>query len=217
MINHVIILFLIRVVFKFRYEVFMKIGYVRVSSIDQNLDRQLEVMKNEGVEDENIYKEKKSGRDNDRPELKRMIDNLRKNDVVIVKSIDRVARSYRGFAEVWEQVESKGAVLKVCDMGLELDAKNPMTKFIVGIMAQVAELERGMIRERQREGIKIAAKQGKYKGRAANIEKHKRIVTLLRAGMTGVAIADTLGVHRDTVTDVKRRYTDENGVLRDPE
>ncbi|ECJ5891846.1 recombinase family protein [Salmonella enterica subsp. salamae] len=195
----------------------MKIGYVRVSSIDQNLDRQIEVMKSEGVDVENIYQEKKSGKDNERTELKRMVDNLRKNDVVVVKSIDRLARSYKGFAEIWEQIEKKGAVLKICDMGLELDAKNPMTKFIVGIMAQVAELERGMIRERQREGIKIAAKQGKYKGRAANIEKHKRIVTLLRAGMTGVAIADTLGVHRDTVTDVKRRYTDENGVLHDPE
>ncbi|MDK9586719.1 recombinase family protein [Lelliottia wanjuensis] len=194
----------------------MKIGYVRVSSADQNLDRQLEVMSAEGVESENIYQEKKSAKDNERPELKRMLSSLRKGDIVIVKSIDRVARSYKGFAEVWEEVQSRGAILKVCDMGLELDANNPMTKFIVGIMAQVAELERGMIRERQREGIKIAVKQGKYKGRGANVEMHKKVVQLLRAGMTGKAISETLGVHRDTVTDVKRRYTDERGELQDP-
>lgn len=194
----------------------MKIGYVRVSSVDQNLDRQLEVMKSEGVEDKNIYQEKKSGKDNNRPELKRLIDGLRENDVVVVKSIDRIARSYKGFAEIWEQIEAKGAVLKVCDMGLELDAKNSMTRFIVGIMAQVAELERGMIKERQREGIKIAAQNGKYKGRTADIEMHKKVVQLLRAGMTGKAIADTLGVNKDTVTNVKKRYTDKTGALIDP-
>lgn len=195
----------------------MKIGYVRVSSVDQNLERQLEVMKAEGVEDENIFKEKISGKDNDRPELQKMISSLRKGDVVIAKSIDRLARSYKGFAEIWEQVEARGAKLKVCDMGLELDASNPLTKFIVGVMAQVAELERGMIRERQKEGIKIAASKGKYKGRGANIEMHKKVVQLLRAGMTGKAIAETLGVHRDTVTDVKKRYTEPNGLLKDPE
>lgn len=190
----------------------MKIGYIRVSSSEQNLDRQRELMKSEGVKQ--LYEEKVSGKDNERPELQKMLHSLRENDVVIVKSLDRIARSYQGFSEIWEAIEQRGAQLKICDMGLTLD-KSPMTKFYVGIMAQVAELERGMIRERQREGIKLAAERGAYTGRRANLDMHQKVIQLLRAGMTGVQIADTLKINRWTVTEVRKRYLQPDGTYRD--
>ncbi|SUI88308.1 Putative transposon Tn552 DNA-invertase bin3 [Serratia quinivorans] len=135
----------------------MKIGYIRVSTLDQNLERQTEVMKSEGAE--RIFQDKASGKNNDRPQLKKMLESLRSGDVVIVKSVDRMARSYSAFYLIWEEIKEKGASLRVVDLGMTLD-NSPMTAFLVSIMAAVAELERGMIRERQKEGVKIAKEKG---------------------------------------------------------
>lgn len=190
----------------------MKIGYIRVSSASQNLDRQRELMDAEKVEQ--LYEEKISGKDNQRPELEKMLNSIRAGDIVIIKSLDRIARSYQGFSEIWETIEKKGAQLKICDMGLTLD-DNPMTKFYVGIMAQVAELERGMIRERQREGIKLAAERGAYTGRRANLDMHQKVIKLLRANMTGVQIAEILKINRWTVTEVKKKYQQPDGTYLD--
>lgn len=190
----------------------MKIGYIRVSSASQNLDRQREIMEAEAVEQ--IFEEKISGKDNNRPELEKMLGSIRDGDIVIIKSLDRIARSYQGFSEIWETIEKKGAQLKICDMGLTLD-NNPMTKFYVGIMAQVAELERGMIRERQREGVRLAAERGAYTGRRANLDMHQRVIQLLRAGMTGVQIAEILSINRWTVTEIKKKYQQPDGTYTD--
>ncbi|MBK0633385.1 recombinase family protein [Klebsiella aerogenes] len=190
----------------------MKIGYIRVSSADQNLDRQRELMSAEGVE--LVYEEKLSGKDNQRPELEKMLNAVRADDVVIIKSLDRIARSYQGFSEIWETIEKKGGRLKICDMGLTLD-RQPITKFYVGIMAQAAELERGMIRERQREGIKLAAERGAYTGRKADLDMHQKVITLLRAGITQLQVSKMLGVNRGTVIKVKKTYQQPDGTYRD--
>ncbi|RYM60191.1 hypothetical protein BSR03_17255 [Serratia proteamaculans] len=191
----------------------MKIGYIRVSTLDQNLERQTEVMKSEGAE--RIFQDKASGKNNDRPQLKKMLESLRSGDVVIVKSVDRMARSYSAFYLIWEEIKEKGASLRVVDLGMTLD-NSPMTAFLVSIMAAVAELERGMIRERQKEGVKIAKEKGVYTGRKPDIEKHNQIIKLRRAGLTVDEIVKTLKVGRATVFRVMKLYTDEEGVLRDP-
>lgn len=176
----------------------MKFGYARVSSKDQNLDRQMEVLEPLGLN--KIFKEKISGKDNDRPQLKLMIELLGEGDEVYVKSLDRLARSLRGFMDIWEEVKSKGAKLHIIDLGMTLDDK-PMTNFYVTIMAAVSELERGMIRERQREGIALAKEKGIYKGvgRKANTEKHEQIIRLRDKGITVDEIARLVGVNRRTV------------------
>lgn len=190
----------------------MRIGYIRVSSADQNLDRQRELMKAEQVEQ--VYEEKLSGKDNQRPELEKMLHSLRGGDTVIIKSLDRIARSYQGFSEIWETIQQQGAELKICDMGLTLD-NNPITKFYVGIMAQAAELERGMIRERQREGIKLAAERGAYTGRKANLDMHQQVIKLLRAGIAQMEIAKMLKINRGTVIKVHKQYKQPDGSYRD--
>ncbi|MGK3630395.1 recombinase family protein [Enterobacter cloacae] len=177
----------------------MNFGYARVSSKDQNLDRQLEALA--GVTLDEIFQEKISAKDNNRPELERMLAKLRKGDVVYVKSMDRLARSFKGFMEIWERIEQSGADLKVMDMGLTLD-RSPMTNFLVTIMAAVSELERGMIRQRQKEGIALAKDKGAYTGRKPNKEKHEQIIKLRKAGMTIEEIVKNLGVSRSTVIRV---------------
>lgn len=176
----------------------MKFGYARVSSKDQNLDRQMEVL--EGLGLNKIFKEKLSGKDNNRPQLKLLLELIGEGDEVYVKSLDRMARSLRGFMEIWEDVKAKGARLHIIDLGMTLDDK-PMTNFYVTIMAAVSELERGMIRERQKEGIALAKEKGTYKGvgRKANAEKHEQILRLRDKGITVDEIARLVGVNRRTV------------------
>ena len=190
----------------------MKIGYARVSSADQNLDRQIEALKNAGAE--NVYQEKISGKNNERPELNKMLVSLRRGDVVIVTALDRIARSYKGFEKIWDTIQAAGATLSVLNMGLTLD-DNPTTKFYIGIMAQVAELERGISRERQREGIDLAIKRGAYTGRRPNLEMHQKIIRMLRTNWTGAEIVKTLGVNRSTITSVKKLYGQPDGTFKD--
>lgn len=174
----------------------MIFAYIRVSSKDQNLDRQVEAF--DGVKIDELFQEKISGKDNNRPELNRMLAKLREGDVVVAKSMDRLARSFKGLMEIWEQIEKTGATLRILDMNLTFD-RQPMTQFLVQVMAAVSELERGMIRQRQKEGIALAVAKGSYKGRRPNTEKHEQIAKLRNAGMTADEIAAAIGVNRRTV------------------
>lgn len=189
----------------------MKFGYARVSSKDQNLERQMEVLQPLGLK--KIFKEKVSGKDNDRPQLKLMLELIGEGDEVYVKSLDRMARSLRGFMDIWAEIKAKGATLHIIDLGMTLDDK-PMTNFYVTIMAAVSELERGMIRERQKEGIAIAKERGVYKGvgRKANTEKHEQILRLRDKGITVDEIARLVGVNRRTVFRVCNNAKEVNQV-----
>ncbi|EDZ3575097.1 recombinase family protein [Salmonella enterica] len=184
----------------------MNFGYARVSTKEQNLDRQLEALA--GVQLDQVFQEKISGKDNNRPELEKMLAKLREGDVVYVKSMDRLARSFRGFMDIWEEIEKSGAALKVLDMGLTLD-RSPMTQFLVTVMAAVSELERGMIRQRQKEGIAIAKDKGAYTGRRPDTEKHTQILKLRDKGVTVTEIAQLVGVNRRTVQRVIKAAENE--------
>ena len=139
----------------------MKIGYIRVSTEEQNTVRQ-EVLLNELGVDE-IYIDKASGKNTDRPKLKEMLGYIRKDDVVIVESISRFARNTKDLLELVEILNQKGVIF--ISKKEAIDTNTPTGKFMMTVFGAVAELEREYILSRQREGIEIAKKQGKFKGR----------------------------------------------------
>ena len=139
----------------------MKIGYIRVSTEEQNTARQ-EVLLRELDVDE-VFIDKASGKNTDRTELKRMMEYVRKGDTVIVESISRFARNTRDLLELTEQLTAKE--VEFVSKKEAIDTTTPTGKFMLTVFAAVAELEREYILQRQREGIAIAKKQGKYTGR----------------------------------------------------
>ena len=147
-------------------------GYVRVSSRDQNEDRQMAAMKDKDVPKENIFLDKQSGKDFERPQYKRLINQLREDDLLYIKSIDRLGRNYEEIIEQWRIISKvKKADIVVMDMPL-LDTrkgKDLMGTFLSDIVLQVlsfvAENERGNIRQRQAEGIAAAKARGVKFGR----------------------------------------------------
>lgn len=147
----------------------MKVGYVRVSSKDQNEARQILSIQEYGVD--KIYMDKQSGKDFNRPEYQKMISELKEGDVVILHSLDRLGRNYDGIIEEWHKITKQiKADIKVLDMPL-LDTtttENNLTgKFMADMVLQIlsyaAELERRKIKQRQKEGVAIAVAQGKFK------------------------------------------------------
>ncbi len=139
----------------------MKIGYVRVSTKEQNTARQEELMKS--LEVEKVFIDRMSGKNTDRPELQKMMGFVREGDSVIVESISRFARNTKDLLELVEQLQEKK--VRFISQKESIDTDTPTGKFMLTIFGAVAELEREYIRERQREGIEIAKQQGKYKGR----------------------------------------------------
>ena len=147
-------------------------GYIRVSSRDQNEDRQLIALREAGVPEENIYPDKRSGKDFDRPQYKRLLRKMKKDDLLYIKSIDRLGRNYFEILEQWRILtKDKGIDIVVLDMPL-LDTrrgKDLMGTFLSDIVLQVlsfvAENERTNIRQRQAEGIAAAKAKGVNFGR----------------------------------------------------
>ena len=151
----------------------MKYGYVRVSTTTQNIDRQMEEMHKFGLTDEFIYIDKQSGKDFDRPNYQIMKSKLKKDDLLIIKSIDRLGRNYEMIIIEWsENTKNIEADICVIDFPL-LDTRSENTnlvgKFISDIVLQVlsfvAQNERENIRQRQAEGIRIAKEKGVHMGR----------------------------------------------------
>ena len=147
-------------------------GYVRVSSRDQNEDRQLDALRGMEIEERNIFIDKQSGKDFERPQYKRLVRKVRREDLICIKSIDRLGRNYTEIQEQWRYLtKEKGADIVVLDMPL-LDTrrgKDLMGTFLSDIVLQVlsfaAENERTNIRQRQAEGIAAAKARGVRFGR----------------------------------------------------
>ena len=142
----------------------MIVGYARVSSLDQNLDRQIEALKKEGCE--KIYTEKITGANTDRPQLQLMLDELKEGDIIVIKDLTRFSRSTRDLFNLLDLIKEKKAFLiSVNDKWLDTRDNNPFNELLFTIMSGLSQYERTMIRERQKEGIELAKKKGKYKGR----------------------------------------------------
>lgn len=141
--------------------VILNIGYVRVSTQEQNTIRQEVLMESLGVDE--VYIDRMSGKNADRPELKKLMEYVRRGDTVIVESISRFARNTRDLLELVERLTAKG--VEFVSRKEAIDTTTPSGKFMLTVFGAVAELEREYILQRQKEGIAIAKAQGVYKGR----------------------------------------------------
>lgn len=164
----------------------MKIGYIRVSTQEQNTMRQEMLMQELGVDE--VYIDRLSGKNTDRPELKKMTDYVRKGDTVIVESISRFARNTRDLLDLVEKLSEKG--VEFVSKKEAIDTTTPTGKFMLTVFGAVAELEREYILQRQQEGIAIAKAEGKYRGRKP-IERSNfdAVEKLWRAGTISAAEA----------------------------
>lgn len=157
----------------------MKIGYVRVSTEDQNTARQEALMEKLAVDE--LFLDRMSGKSCHRPELQRMMAFVRKGDTVIVESISRFARNTRDLLDLVEQLTEKG--VEFVSKKEAIDTTTPTGKFMLTVFGAVAELEREYILQRQREGIAIAKEQGKYKGRKPiQAPEFKQVTAKWRSG-----------------------------------
>lgn len=138
----------------------MKVSYIRVSSIDQNETRQIEAMKDKGIE--KYFIEKISGKNMNRPKLQEMLDYVREGDEIFIHDFSRLARSTKDLLEIVEILNKKGVILK--SNKENLDTSTPTGKLMLTMIGAINEFERQNLLERQREGIEIAKKQGKFKG-----------------------------------------------------
>ena len=138
-------------------------GYARVSTEDQNLERQLDALEARGIDRSNIFTEKLSGARRDRPALNDLLGRLRRGDSVTVLSIDRLARSTRQLLEISDTLEEKGVDL--ISIHENIDTSTPTGKMFFQIMSVIAEFQRNSIKEAQAEGIKAAKDAGRHLGR----------------------------------------------------
>ncbi|MBG0518611.1 recombinase family protein [Enterobacter hormaechei] len=179
----------------------MKFGYARVSSADQSLERQMAAL--EGLCDE-IVTDKVSGKDTQRDGLQSLLLRLRDGDMVLVKSVDRLARNTKELLELLENLTERGVSVQFLDNSMTFEAGNPTTKFMITMLAAVAELERGFIRQRQTEGIAIAKAAGRFKGSTKNADLREKVKKLLDSGLSAENIAKVAGCGRATVFRIKR-------------
>ena len=186
----------------------MRIGYVRVSTKEQNTARQEEIMKTLGVE--KVYIDKMSGKDMERPALHEMMNYVREGDSVIVESISRFARNTKDLLELTEQLNNKQ--VQFVSHKENIDTDTPAGKFMLTIFGAVAELEREYIRQRQREGIEIAKEQGKYRGRLPKeLKDFDEIYSQWKSGnITAASASRRLSISRSTFYRKASEYEDSN-------
>ena len=174
------------------------VGYARTSTTDQTagLEAQLRDLQAAGCH--RIFREQLSSVDTKRPELERALDYVREGDTLVVTKLDRLARSMPHLVEITGKLKAKGVELKV--LALNLDTSTPTGKLMLNLLGSIAEFERELMLERQREGIAKAKAEGKYQGRAPTARRKAADVLRLRAeGKTVEAIVKELGVSRSSV------------------
>lgn len=174
----------------------MKVGYVRVSTIDQNEARQLEALEKFGIE--KWYKEKVSGKDTKREQLQLMLDFVREGDEVYVMDFSRLSRSVQDLLGIVDLLNNKK--VRLVSIKENLDSSTATGKLMLTVIGAIAEFERQNLLERQREGIAIAKREGKYKGRKPReLEQFEEVYKEWVTGkITAVAAAKVLGISRGT-------------------
>ena len=181
-----------------------KIGYVRVSSVDQNDARQLD-----GLVLDKIFTDKASGKDVHRPQLQALLSHVREGDHVYVHSMDRLSRSLKDLQEVVELLTARGVAVEFCKENLKFERPGnnsgghtaAYSKLLLQMLGAVGEFERALIRERQREGIAIAKTKEVYKGRKSglNAEMKLKLREMIASGISKTEIAKNLAISRASV------------------
>lgn len=176
----------------------MKIGYARVSTTDQNLEIQLNALNQAGCQ--RIYQEKVSGAKRDRPELQRLLDHLRPDDILVVWKLDRLARSTRNLMEIIDSLKASKSLF--CSLSEPwADTTSPSGKMIMTVFAGIAEFERDLIRERTSAGREAALSRGVKFGRPKKLSMEKKCLAmrLIDEGKSVSEVADTFDVNRSTI------------------
>ena len=184
----------------------MKVFYIRCSTEEQNEARQIESAKE--VNAEKLFIDKASGKNRDREQLKEMLSFVREGDTVYCSDISRIARNTRDLLNIVEELNNKGVYF--VSLKESIDTSTPTGKFMLTVFGAMAELERENILQRQREGIAIAKKEGKYKGRAKmklDEEEFKRYLAEWRAGeRTAISICKHFGMTSTTFYRKEKEY-----------
>lgn len=195
-------------------------GYVRVSTREQNEDRQVLALRRAGVRDEDIYLDKQSGKDFERPQYRKMVGRFKKDDLLFVKSIDRLGRCYDEIQEQWRMLtKEKGIDIVVLDMPL-LDTRRGkdllgtfLSDIVLQVLSFVAENERANIKQRQAEGIAAAKARGARFGRppAPLPENFQQVYRQWKAGeITGIGAAEACGMPLSTFRYRAKMYKEES-------
>jgi DNA invertase Pin-like site-specific DNA recombinase len=182
-----------------------RVGYVRVSSFDQNPDRQLEA-----VSVARTYTDKASGKDTQRPELDRLLAYVRDGDTMVAHSMDRLARNLDDLRRIVQNLTRRGVRVEFVKEGLTFTGDDsPMATLMLSVMGAFAEFERALLRERQREGIALAKQRGAYRGRkrSLNAEQIGEVKRRIAAGEQKARVARDMGISRETVYQYLRLST----------
>jgi DNA invertase Pin-like site-specific DNA recombinase len=174
-----------------------RIGYVRVSSLDQNAERQLD-----GIQLDKKFIDKASGKDVKRPQLQAALDYARDGDVLVVHSMDRLARNLDDLRRIVMELTARGVVVEFVKENLTFTGEDSaISKLLLSVMGAFAEFERALIRERQREGITLAKKAGVYKGRKPSLTPERAAELRARAahGEKKAHLAREFGISRETL------------------
>ncbi|MNZ29417.1 DNA-invertase hin [compost metagenome] len=179
-----------------------RIGYIRVSTLDQNPDRQLE-----GAQVSKVFTDKASGKDTQRPQLDALLGYVREGDTLVVHSMDRLARNLDDLRRLVQQLTGRGVRIEFVKEGLTFTGEDsPMANLLLSVMGAFAEFERELIRERQREGIALAKQRGAYRGRkpALNSNQIAELRRRAAAREPKAALAREFGISRATLYEYLR-------------
>ena len=174
-----------------------RIGYIRVSTLDQHTERQLE-----SIEVDKTFLDKASGKDTKRPQLDQLIGFVRSGDTVIVHSMDRLARNLDDLRRIVQTLTGKGVRIEFVKEHLTFTGEDsPMANLMLSVMGAFAEFERALIKERQREGIAQAIKRGAFKGRKKSLSQAEvaGLRKQIAAGMSKAQVAREFGISRETL------------------
>lgn len=192
-----------------------KIGYARISASDQNMGRQLEQLKHV----DKLFQEAISGASKDRPQLQAMLEYIREGDIVVVTELERLGRNNKELTEVMNNIQAKGATLEVINLptlrGIEDDnLRRLLNNLILELYKYQAQAERERIKERQAQGIVLAKKQGKYRGRKSLFAKDdsrlQHAFELYLSGMSDKDVSGLTGINERTF----RRYREKWNIKR---
>ena len=174
-----------------------RIGYIRVSTLDQHTERQLE-----GIKVDKTFLDKASGKDTKRPQLDLLMSFVRSGDTVIVHSMDRLARNLDDLRRIVQTLTGKGVPIEFVKEHLTFTGEDsPMANLMLSVMGAFAEFERALIKERQREGIAQAKKRGAFKGRRKSLSPAEvaELYKQIAAGVSKAQVARELGISRQTL------------------
>ena len=187
------------------------LGYARVSTDGQNLDRQIDALMAAGVSRKHLYCEKMTGTKSDRPELNRLLADLETGDTVIIPDLTRISRSTKDLLDIVDKIKNKGAYIKsLKDTWLDTTSSNPYNDFLLTVMSGLSQLERDLISQRTKEGLASAKARGRNGGRPSKQnEKAEMVMALYNNGMKITDIVRNTELSRSTVNRIVKNHSNK--------